>query len=198
MSRLTTSFVLGYHGCEREVGEKILLNEAPFQPSTASWHWLGQGIYFWEADPLRAYEWAKLKRDRGECKAPFVVGAVIDLGTCLDLLFRENLELVSDSYASFVEARKLAGLPVPTNRKARNDQSDDFVLRYLDNAVIDHACKRAEEASAPFSSVRGLFEEAERLFPGSKISRKAHSQICVRDSSCIKAVCLPTDFSYPQ
>jgi hypothetical protein len=189
--------VLGYHGCEREVGEQILRGELPFQPSTASWHWLGQGIYFWEADPLRAYEWAALKRDRRECKEPFVVGAVIDLGTCLDLLFRENLELVSDGYSSFVEARKLSAGPIPRNRKARNDLSDDFVLRYLDSAVIDHVCKRAEEAQQPFSSVRGLFEEAERLFPGSKISKKAHSQICVRDIACIKAVCLPTDFVPP-
>lgn len=28
------------------------------EPSDNPWDWLGKGIYFWEADPIRGYEWA--------------------------------------------------------------------------------------------------------------------------------------------
>lgn len=191
MSKLTTSFVLGYHGCDRKTGKKALLGEIDLLRSTEDWHWLGTGIYFWEADPQRALEWAQQKQERDECDDPFVIGAVIDLGTCLDLLVRDNLELVADAHTSFEAARKKAGLKMPMNRKARNDQSEDNVLRFLDCAVIDHLCSRAEKEGPAFDSVRGLFEERERLFPGSGISKKAHSQIAVRDPSCIKGVFLP-------
>jgi hypothetical protein len=116
---------------------------------------------------------------------------VIDLGACLDLLFRENLELVREAYDSFVAVRNKSTLKVPVNRKARNDPSEDKVLRFLDCAVIDHLCARSEEAGTPFESVRGLFVEREELFPGSMISRKAHSQIAVRDVTCIKGLFRP-------
>jgi hypothetical protein len=192
VSKLTTSFVLGYHGCEREFGETVLQGKASLAPSTDPWHWLGQGIYFWEADPVRALEWAQLKQSRGECDDAFVIGAVIDLGTCLDLLFRENLELVRAAYDSFAHTQEAAGLKIPQNKKARNDQSEDKVLRFLDCAVIDHLCERAKEGGAPFESVRGLFTESEKLFPGSMISRKAHSQISVRDPKCIKGLFRPS------
>lgn len=194
MSKLTTSFVLGYHGCDRAFGEKVLLGKASLARSTDPWHWLGQGIYFWEADPLRALEWARQKRDRDECKDPFVVGAVIDLGACLDLLFRENLELVRAAYDSFVAARRTSGLRIPKNRPAKHNPSEDDVLRYLDCAVIDHLCARSEDVGTRFESVRGLFTEKEELFAGSKISRKAHSQIAVRDPGCIKGIFRPIPF----
>lgn len=63
MHNLSTSFVLGYHGSDRETGEGLLLNE-PFQPSEKTYDWLGSGIYFWEANPDRALEWAKDRADR--------------------------------------------------------------------------------------------------------------------------------------
>jgi hypothetical protein len=80
---LSTSFVLGYHGCDAEAGEKLLQN-VPFQKSKNDYDWLGSGIYFWEANPNRALDWAhelgKRKRRKGSGTfRPFVVGAVIDL-----------------------------------------------------------------------------------------------------------------------
>lgn len=58
MSRLQPSFVLGYHGCDKEVGERILGGE-PMVASVEKYDWLGSGIYFWESDPLRARDWAE-------------------------------------------------------------------------------------------------------------------------------------------
>ena len=86
MSRLNASFVLGYHGCDAEVGRSILAGKKKFNASVQSYNWLGDGIYFWGADPVRAWEWADEKVDRGEIKKQFVIGAVIDLRNCLDLM----------------------------------------------------------------------------------------------------------------
>jgi hypothetical protein len=61
--RLTTGFVLGYHGCDRKVGERLLGGEA-LKPSNNDYDWLGPGIYFWEANPLRGLEFAGEPRRR--------------------------------------------------------------------------------------------------------------------------------------
>ena len=82
--------MLGYHGCDREVAEK-LLSGTPFNASANDWDWLGSGVYFWEANPARGLQFAEmLQRWRTETqlapiKEPYVVGAVIELGFCLDL-----------------------------------------------------------------------------------------------------------------
>jgi len=94
VSRLATSFVLGYHGCDKKVGEKALTGNDELIHSDKKFDWLGPGSYFWESDPQRAMEWAEWKRDRGDYKEPFVIGAAIDLGNCLDLTSRDSLELL--------------------------------------------------------------------------------------------------------
>jgi hypothetical protein len=58
VQNLSTSFILGYHGCDQQVGEDLLLNK-PFEPSQNDYDWLGSGIYFWEANPSRGLAWAK-------------------------------------------------------------------------------------------------------------------------------------------
>ena len=129
MSRLHTSFVLGYHGCDKEIGLKVVQGKLSLIQSKGDYDWIGTGIYFWEADPLRAYEWALQKRQRGHCKEPFVIGAAIDLRNCLDLLARENVELVRRAFDSFKEMQTKGGLQMPVNKKAPKDESDDLVMR---------------------------------------------------------------------
>lgn len=58
MLRLNSSFVLGYHGCDADVAEKLLKKEK-FRPSQNLYDWLGHGIYFWEANPQRAMLFAR-------------------------------------------------------------------------------------------------------------------------------------------
>src|SRR5260221_731263 len=67
LSRLATNTILtapetvvGYHGCSRGVAEKII-SAQHFLPSTMTYDWLGEGIYFWEYAPYRALEWAQEK-----------------------------------------------------------------------------------------------------------------------------------------
>jgi hypothetical protein len=58
LHRLASAFILGYHGCDRRVGERLLAGTA-FKPSNNDYDWIGPGIYFWEANPLRGLEFAE-------------------------------------------------------------------------------------------------------------------------------------------
>ena len=53
------SFVLGFHGCDKSVGMKILKGEQNLKASANTWDSLGTGIYFWEHDPDLAMVYAK-------------------------------------------------------------------------------------------------------------------------------------------
>jgi hypothetical protein len=96
-----SSLVIGYHGCDRSIGMQIVSGAIPFTRSTEKHDWLGQGIYFWDADEVRALEWARWKSKVGQCPDPFVVGAIIDLGRCFDLLVRENLDILAQTHTAW-------------------------------------------------------------------------------------------------
>ena len=49
MHRLSTSFVLGFHGCDEVVAEAVLAGKA-FTPSQNRYDWLGSGMYSWETN----------------------------------------------------------------------------------------------------------------------------------------------------
>ncbi len=176
MSRLRPGFVLGYHGCDAETAAAII-GGGSMRQSDEDFDWLGPGVYFWESDPQRAYEWADAKVARGAYARAAVVGAVIDLGNCLDLTTRVDLALMADAYASFVRAQQIADLALPQNRDPRGLAGDDKVLRYLDCAVIKHLHQNIEDDArehhlrgesppiSPFDSVRGLFVEGGQLYP---------------------------------
>lgn len=194
MSRLATSFVLGYHGCDAETARKAVLEGAEILQSNRDYDWLGPGAYFWEADPVRALEWAEWKAERGEYSEPAVIGAVIDLGNCLDLVARENIQLFAGAYKSFIKTQKMSGLPIPENRRVRGTKDPDRLLRFLDCAVFRHLHSAIAEAAehdptiSPFDTVRGMFVEGGRVFSGSGVYKKNHVQIAVRNASCIKGI----------
>jgi hypothetical protein len=190
LHKLSSSFVLGYHGCDRSVAEE-LLSGTPFVLSENEWDWLGHGIYFWEANPLRGLEFAKLlqrwrsKTGRGpEITDPYVVGAVVDLGFCLDLLSSTGTQAVASAYHDFLQYCTKAGVEPP-----RNVGGPDALFRVLDCAVINHlhSVRKATDLD-PFDTVRGAFMEGGTLYPGSGFYQKTHMQICVRNVACIKGV----------
>lgn len=199
MSRLATSFVLGYHGCDASVARRAVLHGARILQSDRDYDWLGPGAYFWEADPERAREWATWKFQRREIEEVAVIGAVIDLGNCLDLVARENIELVRAAYHAFVKVRKKAGLAIPKNKSPKGVQDKDMLLRFLDCAVLRHLhASIADNTSIePFDTVRGMFVEGEKAFPGSGINLRNHVQIAVRNPACIKGVFYPTNMISP-
>ena len=196
MTRLQTSFVLGYHGCDRSVAERAVEGDADLIQSDRDFDWLGPGAYFWEADPQRALEWAEWKAGRGDYEEPAVIGAVIDLRNCLDLVCRENLELLRAAYESFREVQRLADLPMPKNKKASGGDSDRL-LRYLDCAVFRHLHSILDNQPPggatiePFDTVRGMFTEGGPLYPGCGFAEKSHVQLAVRNPECIKGIFYP-------
>jgi hypothetical protein len=183
LHRLSSSFILGYHGCDLDVGER-LLDGAAFKPSNNDYDWLGPGIYFWEANPKRALEFAAETADRkvaGISKA-FVIGVIIDLGLCLDLTTSSGLDWVRIAHDNLIRGTLAANFPLPTNSK-------DQLKRNLDCAVIRrlHRILEAEKLPA-IDTVKGVFTEGEPLYPGSGFREKTHVQIAVRNSQCIKGV----------
>lgn len=178
------AFVLGYHGCDKEVGERILAGEA-FKQSDNDYDWLGPGIYFWEANPRRGLEFAleASRRRNSSIKTPCVIGAIIDLGSCLDLTTSLGIQAVRLGYASLVETSEKASTPIPTNHP-------DRLRRFLDCAVIRrvHEIFDGSAKSAKFETVRGIFTEGEPAFPGALIPEKTHTQIAVRSFQAIKGV----------
>ncbi len=179
-------FLLVFHGCDEAVGERILQGKDHVRPSSNKHDWLGYGSYFWENSPTRALQWAKFLQahpqlSRTPVKTPFVVGAVLNPGRCLDLTEAHSLGLVKDAYGEFRASLENIDSQLPVNEKGHS-ADDDLVKRYLDCAVIEflHALQ-AQKKRPPFDSVRGAFFEGGDLYPGARISAKTHIQWCVRD-----------------
>jgi hypothetical protein len=181
-----TSFVLGYHGCDEEIGERILRSDDHVGVSSNRYDWLGAGAYFWENSPERARTWAAFLTkhppdSERRISEPFVIGAIIDLGNCLDLTDASSLEIVRSGYDEFQRANAIAGSELPANEPAHGDDGD-LVKRHLDCAVINFVhLLRERERLKPFDSVRGVFTEGGPLYPGANIMAKTHVQVCVRD-----------------
>jgi hypothetical protein len=57
------NFVLGFHGCDKTIAERILLHEVKMRSSDNDYDWLGPGIYFWENNPQRAVDYARMLKD---------------------------------------------------------------------------------------------------------------------------------------
>ncbi len=184
MHTLTSSFVLGYHGCDHSVAESLLAGK-PFLPSTNDHDWLGSGIYFWETNPQRGLDWARQLKERNrKIKKPDVVGAVIDLGYCLDLLSSNGIEAVKQAHKNFIETAKKSKSEIPTN-----SLGSDLLLRKLDCSVINFLHESIEKAEMPpFDSVRGVFLEGNRIYEKSGFYERTHIQLCVRNPKSIKGV----------
>jgi hypothetical protein len=190
--------VLGFHGCDAAVGEKVLSGqESHLVPSDNKYDWLGGGIYFWENDPLRALEFAedgkkKPKHAKGYVENPFVIGAVIDLGFCLNLLSREACDEATVAFDTLIATISKSGEAMPENK------GRDMGARFRDRAVIEtiHQTRlilnQVEDGTFPkYDSVRAAFLEGQDLYEGSGFAAKNHVQLAIRNMSCIKGYFRP-------
>lgn len=185
------SFVLGFHGCDQSVAEDVLAGNTRLAARPKDYDWLGHGIYFWENNPERALQWAADKKKRSKpnqkdgVTCPAVIGAIIDLGYCLNLLETKTLTSLRDTYDSFAKVSEKAGTPIPTNKPFR--EGEDLIFRHLDCAVIQHMHTTREKAELEgYDSVRGVFFEGDVLYPNAGFKEKNHIQVCVRNPNCIK------------
>jgi hypothetical protein len=180
--RLSASFVLGYHGCDREVGERLLAGEA-FKASNNDYDWLGPGIYFWEANPLRGLEFAEeaARRRRSKVEA-CVVGGVIDLGNCLDLTTADGIQYAREAHEELVAAARQTRWPMMKN-------SRDGLRRRLDCAVMIRVHEKVRASNhTSIDTIKAVFIEGSPIYPTAGFYEKTHTQIAVCNPECIRGV----------
>lgn len=194
-----SSLVIGFHGCEAAVRDELLSHPEIIKFSKKPFDWLGHGIYFWENNIERAWQWAMDKKARGAIEEPAVIGAVLQLGHCCDFLERKYINLLTNCYAFMSDLYQSSGIPMPMNKDVPGDPFKDKLLRYLDCAVIEYMHSRIGKQVpisgltdlTSFDSVRGAFFEGGAAFTGSGIFAKTHIQICIRNPDCIKGFFKP-------
>jgi len=166
--------------------------------SDNAYDWLGGGIYFWENNAERALDFAtflseNLPHNKNQkIKTPAVLGAILDLGFCLDFLDSKYLGMLSASYNNLQESHNSFGIEIPINIPLV--ENGDLLMRYLDCAVIEqihHYNKNSSHKS--FDSVRGVFFEGKELYPNAGFKEKNHVQIAIRNPNCIKGYFIPRE-----
>lgn len=184
--------LIGFHGCDESVRDDIVSGRKSMLSSKNDYDWLGKGYYFWENNYERALDFANNPPGKTKIAKPSVLGAVIDLQSCLDLLDTDYLRLVQYSYQSLELTASKFELELPVNRSGQGTK--DLVLRNLDCAVIEnlHSIQKANNFR-PFDSARGVFIEGAELYPGAGFHEKNHIQICIRNSNCIKGFFIPRE-----
>ncbi|HEY9260081.1 hypothetical protein [Chitinophaga sp.] len=184
--------VLGFHGCEQSVRDALVKGNIRMNPSRWPYDWLGNGCYFWENSYARAYDFVRHPPGGRVIKSPAVLGAVIDLQFCLDLLDKDCLDLLNESFVLLSGSMNGTGEDLPVNKYVSG--SKDTLLRHLDYAVIEHLHKtRIAENLRPYDSVRSVFIEGNELYPGAGFRDKNHIQICIRNPNCIKGYFNPIE-----
>ena len=193
----SSALILGCQGCDCEVGEAVLAGKTELKPSENDYDWLGSGVYFWENNPTRAMDWADFvknnpKVSRSRVRNPFVIGAIIDPGNCLDLLEANSIRILDESYAGLSELLRLMGTPMPKNQRHGNE----WAVRRLDCAVVNHVHEFREGAGeTEFDTVRAAFLEGEPLYPSAGFHRRTHIQLCVRRNAQIIGYFRPRDWT---
>jgi len=191
--------ILGFHGCDKSVRNKVItLKTDGLQSSSNDYDWLGNGIYFWENNCKRAMEFAIFLKNNPPhnskqiIKEPAVIGAVIDLGYCFDLLDSEYLYLLKEGYKLLTISKERFELKIPKNVPLVNN--GDLIKRYLDCAVIEtiHQFNK-DTKKPPFDSVRGVFFEGTDLYDNAGFKSNNHIQIAVRNPNCIKGYFIPRE-----
>lgn len=174
--------VLGYHGARvgepAEYAKQLLVGEvdvAEWRQSENEYDWLGHGIYFWEHSPERARRWA------GE--DGIVIGAVIQLGNCLDLMDPQYTALLTQSFAALEIAYRENELSLPENKgpQVKRRELDCLVINYLTQRIL-----------ADVDTVRCAFEEGDAAFPGAALKMETHVQMAVLKHEAILGIFRPT------
>ena len=192
-----SGLILGFHGCDRALRDRIVSERGVvLNPSENKWDWLGNGAYFWENNQERALLFAQeLKENPPKGKEnlidePAVLGAILDLGYCLDLLDSEYLKVIKKAFDFLLESEKKYGKKIPKNIV---NIKGELLCRNLDCAVIEATHQLNNKLGSKYDSVRGVFFEGEDLYEDAGFKEKNHIQIAIRNPNCIKGYFIPRE-----
>jgi hypothetical protein len=178
--------VTAYHGCDEEVARRILDGEA-FKPSKNDYDWLGHGVYFWEYGLDRAYRFALAQQRRGKIQSPAVIGALVQLGECFDLMDTRFTHDLRQFFPDWAQSVRAEGAELPRNAGS----TPDLKLRRLDCAVLNAYLDLSSRGGVVYDTVRCGFIEGGPAFEGSGIYLESHIQIAVRTPRSIAGVFRP-------
>jgi hypothetical protein len=136
-------------------------------------------MYFWEYAPKQAWWWTKDLRKNAK---PAVIGAMIRLGNCLDLLDPDDVRSLKSIHDDMIDSLRKTGDEIPQNVRDK---------RSLDSAVLNWVYAQSDATDRPIETSRGVFvptDRAKRAWRGSWIYEEAHIQICVRKPENILAL----------
>lgn len=121
-------------------------------------------------------------------KTPAVLGALIQLGRCFDLMDTRFTSDLASGFPAWSQFMTAGGNPLPTN----GGKSPDQKLRRLDCAFLNWYLDMAEQEGVSYETVRCGFTEGPPAFAGSGIHQESHLQIAVRNPACVVGVFRPT------
>jgi len=85
-------------------------------------------MYFWENNYERARQWAEDKKKRGTIKNPAVIGAILHLNYCCDLLDSEFIRILTAYHRIMQERYNALGKKLPQNKDLPFDIHKDKIL----------------------------------------------------------------------
>jgi hypothetical protein len=167
---------------------RLLTGADELRPSNNAWDWLGPGIYFWEQNPHRALAYAEeaakhQQKFNGRIKTPFVIGAVIRLGKCLNLIAPASISIVREAHFRLSHVTRNNSKKMPINKGA-NRQLDCAVINFVHD-IVD------EFGLPPYDTIRSPFHEGSPLYEGANFTDRVHIEIRVRNPRMIKGYFLP-------
>jgi hypothetical protein len=108
-------------------------------------------------------------------KKPAVIGAIIDLGHCLNLFDQPALDELQAAYEDLCADFQILRTPLPQNQGS----TEELLCRYLDRAVFEHLHELRTEAQAtraPYQTVRSPFMEGKYLYETRCSARRTTSR----------------------
>jgi len=113
----------------------------------------------------------------------FVLGAIIELGSCLNLIEPQSLSILKEAHDGLVKLHQQLDKKMPV------DEGDN---RKLDCAVFRsiHQVRR-ENGDPPYDTIRAAFSEGIQVYPDASFTSRGHLQICVLNTDLIRGYFLP-------
>src|ERR1700679_3765988 len=118
-----SNLIIGFHGCNKAAAAALINNPDTIKVSKEPHDWLGHGMYFWENNQERAEQWAieRQVRKRKDVAEAAVIGAVIQLGYCCDLMDSRFTSLLKIYYPGMEELYNNMGRQLPVNKDLSTD-----------------------------------------------------------------------------